>query len=462
MGKRREMDMLNGNLLKKIIVFTIPVMLSGILQLLFNACDLVVVGKFAGDQALAAVGATSSLTSLIVNLFIGISVGANVVVARAIGSKDEEKSEKTVHTAILFSLIIGFFLSIFGIAASGYLLKLMDTPFDVIEQSKLYLKIYFCGSIFNLVYNYGASILRAKGETKKPLYYLTVAGVVNVILNLFFVIVLDMDVAGVAIATIVSQGISAILVVRCLIKSEGYVHLNLNKLAIDKESLKEMILIGLPAGIQSSLFSISNVFIQKAVNSFDSSIIVAGNTASANIGGFIYTSMNAFYQACITFTSQNYGAGRLRNCKKVLWYCLLCVTVTGLAVGGIAVLLGEPLLGIYINGEEALEYGMLRLTIVGSTYFLCGIADVIVGGLRGLGYSIVPMLVSILGICAFRLLWIYTAFKVNHNLEVLYVSYPLSWLLTSFVHFACYFFIYSKLKINYVNKIKNKEMVVTH
>jgi len=461
MLKSKEVDMLNGNLLKKIIAFAIPVMLSGILQLLFNACDLIVVGKFAGDDSLAAVGSTNSLTSLVINLFIGISVGANVVVARSIGKKDKEKCAKTIHTAILFSVIAGFFLSVLGVVSARYLLELMDTTVDVIDKATVYLRIYFCGAIVNLVYNYGASILRAKGETKKPLYYLTIAGIVNVLLNLFFVIVLKMDVDGVAIATISSQLISAILVIRCLMKSGDYVRLDLKQLHIDKKSLKEMVLIGLPAGIQNSLFGISNVFIQTGVNSFNSTVIVAGNTASANIGNFIYTSMNSFYQACMTFTSQNYGAGRIRNCKKVLLNCLLCVVVAGIAIGGGAVLFAKPLLGIYVNGEEALKYGIIRLTIIGSTYFLCGIADVLVGSLRGFGYSIVPMIVSILGICAFRLVWIYTIFEANHTLEVLYYSYPASWILTAAVHLLCFNFIYKKLKKSY-NTLSLSEEIVTN
>ena len=455
MEDSRKIDMLNGNILKKIILFSIPLMLSGILQLLFNACDLIVVGKFAGDDSLAAVGSTSSLISLIINFFMGISVGVNVVVARAIGKKDREKSYNAVHTTIFFSLIIGFFLSVFGVFCARYLLELMDTTIDVIDKATLYLQIYLGGTIFNLVYNYGAAILRAKGETKKPLYYLTVAGVINVVLNLFFGLVLDMDVDGVAIATIASQGISAILVIKCLMESDDYVHLDLKKLKIDKQALKEVIIIGLPAGIQNSLFNISNVFIQKAVNSFNSTAVLAGNTASSNIGNFIYTSMSAFYQACLTFTSQNYVAGKMKNCKKVLFYSLLCVTVAGISIGGIAVLFGKQLLGIYTNGEEALKYGLIRLTIIGLTYFLCGIADVLVSSIRGLGYSTVPMFVSVLGICGFRLLWIYTVFKNNHTLSVLFYSYPISWVLTGIAHFICFLIIYKKIN----NKFEIKEEI---
>lgn len=446
MVKSKEMDMLNGNLFKKIIIFTIPVMLSGVLQLLFNACDLIVVGKFAGDHSLAAVGSTSALIHLIINLFIGVSVGANVAVARSIGRKDEDKCQKLVHTSILFSIIAGLFLTVFGIVAARYLLQLMDTTSDVLDKATLYLQIYFSGMIFNMIYNFGASILRSVGETKKPLYYLFLAGVVNVILNIFFVTVFDMDVDGVALATIISQAISAMLVIKCLMKKTGYVNLNLKKLSIDKKSLKEIVIIGLPAGIQGSLFSISNVFIQKAVNSFGSTAIVAGNTASNNIESFIYTSMNSFYQGCITFTSQNYGAGKIKNCKKVLINSLYCVIMTGIILGGVALLFSKPLLGLYINEKTSIEYGITRLTIIAFTYFLCGIMDVLVGSLRGLGYSIVPMIVSVLGICAFRLLWIYTVFKNNHTLNVLYVSYPISWILTALIHTTCLIFVFKKVK----------------
>lgn len=450
----KEIDLLHGNLLKKIIKFSIPVILSGILQLLFNACDLIVVGKFSGDDSLAAVGSTGALTALIINLFIGFSVGANVAVARSIGRKDKERCHDVVHTSILFSAIIGIFLTAFGVLTAKYWLIKMDTNDEILDKATIYLRICFAGMIFNMIYNFGAAIVRATGETKRPLYYLIFSGIVNVILNLIFVIVFKMDVAGVALATIISQMISAVLILIYLSKLEGYVHFNIKDLKIDKSSLNEIVLIGLPAGIQSSLYAISNVTIQTAVNSFNSTAVVAGNSASNNIGSFIYTSMNAFYQACITFTSQNLGARKIKNCKKVLVYCLLCVTVIGLGVGGIAVLFGAPLLGMYANGSEAIKYGLIRLSIVGLSYFLCGIADVIVGGLRGLGYSIIPMITSIIGICGIRLLWVYTAFENNHTLETLYISYPLSWGVTAIVHFVCYVFIYKKT-IKSINKSLN-------
>lgn len=443
--KTKNMDMLNGNLLKKIWIFTVPLWISGILQLLFNACDLMVVGSFAGEDSLAAVGSTSSITALIVNLFIGISIGANVVVARCIGSKDYKKCEKVVHTSILFSLIAGVFLMLVGIIGARLLLELMDTPNDIIDKAVLYLQLYFGGMIFYMLYNFGAAVLNAKGETKKPLYYLTLAGVINVILNLFFVIVLDMNVAGVAIATVTSQAVSAFLVIRNLIKSEDYVKLNIKNLRIDGESLKEIIYIGLPSGINSCLFSISNVVIQKTINSFGS-VVVAGNSASININSFIHTSMGAFCKACITFTSQNYGAGKLDNCKKAMWYSMSYAMGIGIALGLIAYFLATPLLGLYTDNSEAIKYGTIRLAIVGVTSFVCMIGDIFVAGLKGFGKSIMPMCMSIVGVVGVRLIWIWTVFAANPTLKTLYISYPISWIITGIAQGISYFIVFNKLK----------------
>lgn len=440
-----DMDMTEGNLFKKLIFFSVPVMASSIIQLLFNACDLIVVGNFAGNDSLAAVGSTTALINLIVNLFIGFSIGANVATAKAIGGNDYEKCQRVVHTSILFSVIAGAILMIFGFFTSGIWLQLMDTTNEALPKATIYLKIYFLGMIFNMVYNYGASILRAIGETKRPLLFLFIAGLINIGLNLLFVIVFKMDVSGVALGTIISEGVSSALVVLCLMRKKGFVNLNINKLKIHSKELKEIVLIGLPAGIQGALFSISNVFVQRAVNSFDSTEIVAGNTASSNIESFVYSSMNALYQACLSFTSQNLGAGKIKNCKRVLLYSLILVTIVGVLLGGGVVLLDRPLLSLYTQNEEALRYGILRLKIICLPYFLCGIMDVIVGGLRGLGYSIVPMIVSIGGVCVFRLVWIYTIFNNYHDLSILYWSYPISWLVTLSIHLLCYFFIYKKI-----------------
>lgn len=442
---QKEMDLTSGNFFKKIIIFTIPVILSSILQLLYNAVDLAVVGRFCGDVSLAAVGSTGALTNLIINLFMGVSIGANVAVAKAVGQKDESKVKKLVHTAILFSFFAGIFLMIFGIFTSGFWLEVMNTNADCIELATLYLQIYFGGMIFNMLYNFGAAILRAVGETRKPLYFLGIAGLANVGLNFLLVLVFHLDVAGVAIGTIVSQAISSVMIIVCLMRRKDAIQFHWKELRMEKGCLLEMILIGLPAGLQGTLFSISNVFVQSAVNSFDSSAVVAGNTASSNIEGFIYVGMNAFYQACITFTSQNLGARKLKNCKRILLCSLLYVSLTGIFLGGIVLLAGRPLLGIYTQSKESIDIGFRRLLIICTTYFICGIMDVLVGGLRGLGYSIIPMIVSVMGACVFRLIWIFTIFQIQHTLEILYISYPISWVLTGLIHLASYILVFKRV-----------------
>ncbi len=435
--------MTNGNLFKKILIFTIPIMLSSILQLLFNTVDMIVIGQFAGDASLAAVGSTSALINLIVNLFIGVSIGANVVVSKAVGQGSLEKAQRATHTAILFSFIAGAILIVFGVLTSRTWLELMGTTKESIDKATIYLQIYFAGSIFNMAYNFGASILKSVGETRRPLYYLLFAGIANALLNLLFVISFNMDVAGVALATIISQGISAILVIIYLMKRPGYVNLKLRKLRIHSKELVQMILIGLPAGIQSCLISFRNVFIQSAVNSFESTIIVSGNTASANIEGFVWVSMNSFYQAAIAFTGQNYGANKIKNSKKILLICMLYTFITGVILGGGAYLLRVPLVNLYTSGE-ALKYAEIRISIICLSYFLCGLMDLPVGSMRGLGNSFTPMVVSILGMVVFRIIWISTVFQANHELWVLYISYPISWIATELVHYICFIFTYKK------------------
>ncbi len=449
----KDMDMTNGNLAKKILIFTIPIMLSSILQLLFNTVDMIVIGNFAGDASLAAVGSTSALINLIVNLFIGISIGANVVVSRAVGQKNLEKAQKATHTAILFSILAGAILIVFGVFTSRIWLELMGTTSDSIDKATTYLQIYFAGSIFNMVYNFGASILKSVGETKRPLIYLFIAGVMNALLNLLFVIPFKMDVAGVALATIIAQGISAILVVIYLMKREGFVNLKLRKLRIYKKELGQMVLIGIPAGIQSCLISFSNVFIQSAVNSFNSTIIVSGNTAAANIEGFVWVSMNSFYQAAIAFTGQNYGANKIENSKKILALCMIYTLITGVLFGGGAYLLRGPLINLYTSGE-AVGYGEIRLTIICLSYFLCGLMDLPVGSMRGLGNSIAPMIISILGMVVFRIIWIATVFYYNHELWVLYISYPITWVGTGTVHYLSFLYTYK-------NRIKKMSSIET-
>lgn len=443
-AKSYEIDMCNGPLLGKILIFYVPLMLSGILQLLFNAADIVVVGHFAGNQSLAAVGSTSSLINLLVNVFIGLSVGANVLVARFYGAGQQKELSEMVHTAVMTSLVSGCILVVLGVALAQPALTLMDTPSDVIGQSVLYMRIYFLGMPAMMAYNFGSAVLRAVGDTKRPLYFLLFAGVVNVILNLIFVIVFSMGVAGVACATVISQIISAALVLRCLVKSDSGYRLDLKALKIVPDKLFKMIQIGVPAGLQGALFSISNVLIQSSVNSFGS-IAMAGNTAASNVEGFVYTSMNAFHQTAISFTGQNYGATNYKRIGKILLICQTSVLIVGLVMGNAVYGFSGILLRLYSPDAEVISYGVLRLSIICTTYCLCGMMDVMVGSLRGMGYSIMPMLVSLTGACLFRIVWIYTIFKQYHTLECLYISYPISWALTFLVHLLCFAIVYRRL-----------------
>ncbi len=440
-----EMDMCSGSLLPKILLYSLPLMLSGILQLLFNAADIVVVGRFAGNDALAAVGSTSSLINLLVNVFMGLSVGTNVMVARFYGAGQKKELEEMVHTAILTSIVSGVILIFVGLALSRPALLLMDTPENVIDQSVLYIRIYFVGMPAMMLYNFGSAVLRAVGDTRRPLYFLMIAGVINVVLNLFFVISLSMGVAGVALATIISQAVSAILVLLCLMRSESDYRVELNKLRIVKDKMLKMIQIGLPAGMQGALFSVSNVLIQSSVNSFGS-IAMAGNTAAQNLEGFVYTAMNALHQTCISFTGQNYGAKQYKRMGKILLICQGCVIVVGVLMGTGVYLAGGTLLKLYSPDPEVIQYGMLRLSYICTTYALCGMMDVMVGSLRGMGYSIMPMLVSLTGACLFRIVWIMTIFKAHHSLEILYVSYPISWGLTYAAHLLCFLVVYGRIR----------------
>ena len=436
--------MIHGPLLGKILIFTIPLMASSILQLLFNAADIVVVGRFAGSEALAAVGSTGALINLLTNVFMGLSVGANVLVARYYGAGQQEEASETVHTSSLLSIVAGLFLAVVGIGFAAPLLRLMGTPEDVLPLAALYIQIYFAGMPVVLIYNYGSAILRAIGDTKRPLYYLAVAGALNVVLNLIFVIPLQMSVAGVALATILSQALSAVLVLRCLMRAEGGCHLDLHRLRIYKTKLKKILQLGLPAGFQGSIFSLSNVLIQSSVNSFGS-IAMAGNSAAANIEGFTYVAMNSFHQAAITFVSQNMGAREFKRIRKVAIQCLICVVITGATIGNLSYLFGNTLLGIYSSDPQVIQYGMVRLSIIGTTYFLCGIMDVGVGCLRGINYSVLPMIVSLLGACGMRIIWIFTIFRRMHDQTILYRSYPISWFITSAVHIICFVLLFRRM-----------------
>ncbi len=444
--KNYQMDLCSGPILSRVLRFTLPLMLSSLLQLLFNAADIVVVGRFAGDTALAAVGSNSSLINLVTNVFMGLSIGANVLAARSFGAKDDGQLSRTVHTSMLVSILSGGILVLVGLVGGRQFLVWMASPPEVIDQATLYLRIYFLGMPAMMVYNFGAALLRAVGDTRRPLYYLSLAGVVNVLLNLFFVIVLRLDVAGVALATIISQYISSALVVRCLIRESGAIRLELKKLAIDWRVMVQILRIGLPASVQGVVFATSNVVVQSSVNSFGATV-VAGNSAAANIEGFVYVAMNAFYQACISFTGQNYGAGNFKRIRRIVFTCMACVAVAGFVTGNGALLFGRQLLGIYTTSPEVVEMGLLRLNIISRLYFICGMMDVMVGALRGIGYSLAPMIVSIVGVCGVRLVWLATVFRMEawHSTTTIYLSYPISWTITLSVHIICFVVIFRRL-----------------
>lgn len=424
-------------MLKKILVFSVPVVLAGTLQLLYNASDMIVVGRFAEAGSLAAVGATSALINLIVNVFMGLSVGTCVVVARCYGQRDYESASRAAHTSIVISIVCGIFVGFLGFFLARPLLELMATPEDVIDRAALYMKIYFIGIPGNMLYNFGSAIMRAGGDTRRPLYYLTASGIVNVLLNLLFVIVFHMGVAGVATATIISQLISAVLVTIHLCKTEGACKIEYKKLKISRHELLLIAKIGLPAGIQGSVFSISNVIIQSSVNSFGS-VVMDGNTAAGNLEGFIYTAMNSVSQAALSFVSQNYGAVKFDRIKKVTAICSVIVVVMGVVMGGLFYGFSDTLLGFYNKNPDVIAAGKIRMSIICTTYFTCGVMDVLSGSMRGLGKSTTSMIVSLIGACLFRIVWIYTVFAAEHTLFWLYISYPISWVLTDLTHFTCF------------------------
>ncbi len=439
--------MCEGPILKKMLLFALPLMASSLLQLLFNAADIIVVGRFAGDNSLAAVGSTTSLINLLVNLFMGCSIGANVLVARFFGAKKSDELSETVHTTMALSIVSGLILTVIGVIGAPVILELMQTPEEVLELAVIYLRTYFCGMTSMMVYNFGAAILRAIGDTKRPLYYLIIAGVINVVFNLFFVIVLKWDVFGVGLATTISQTISAVFIVRCLMNEQEAIRIYPKKIRIYKDKLLTILQIGLPAGFQGTLFSLSNVFVQSSVNLFGSTVM-AGNSAAQNIEGFIYVSTNAFHQASISFTSQNCGAGKYERINKILLVAQGCTVVIGSVFSLSAVAMGPLLLSLYTTSAAVVEAGMVRMKIIGSFYALCGIMDTMVGSLRGMGYSFVPMVVSLLGACATRLLWLATVFQIDtfHTIETVYIIYPISWVLTAVAHIITFMIVRKRIE----------------
>ncbi len=450
MGKSLQgkytIDMCSGSVYGKMLRFALPLMLSGILQLLFNAADIIVVGNFAGDESLAAVGATTTIINLTVTLFIGLSVGVNVLTANYFGAGMNEEVKATVHTAMAVSVVSGIFLTVIGIIFAPQILHMMKVPDDVIDLSVIYLRTYFSGMIAVMVYNFGSAVLRAVGDTQRSLYFLTVSGIINVGLNLIFVIVFHWGVFGVGLATVISQVVSAALVVITLMKEKSAIKLSLKELKIDRHKLLRIIQIGLPAGLQGMLFSISNLLIQSSVNSFGK-IVIAGNSASANVEGFAFTAMNAFHQGAVAFTGQNKGAGRYDRIGKILRTSLLYAFITGVVFAVIYNVFSYELIDLYTNSEEVIKAGVTRLVIIATAYFLAGMMDVVVGAIRGLGYSVVPMIVSVFGICIFRVFWIFCIFSQEqyHTIESIYYSYPISWILTLSVQLICYMVI--KVKV---------------
>ena len=438
-----EIDMCNGSIMDKLISFSLPLMLSSILQLMFNAVDIIVVGRFDSSQALAAVGSTTALISIFTNLFIGISLGANVLAARYFAAGRDKEMSEAVHTSITLALISGILMIFVGIGMTRPALELMDTPGDVIDLSVTYMRIYFCGMPFFMLYNYGAAILRAVGDTKRPLLFLAAAGMANVVLDLLLVIVIPLGVAGVAIGTVTSQFVSSILVLRCLYRSEGSYQLRFSKLTVKWVYLKRIFQVGIPAGIQSTVINFSNALLQSSVNSFGSTAM-AGYTAANNILGFLYVSVNAVTQACMSFTSQNYSVGKQKRMDRVLLDCVILSAGTAAVLGVGAYVFGSQLLGIYTSDREVIRCGLESLAITPVPSFLCGIMDLIPGALRGMGHSAVPMVLSVIGTVGTRVLWIYVFFPQHRSLYFLFISYPGSWIATIIMQAVCFWFVRKK------------------
>ncbi len=454
MKQKTEIIMIEGNLFSKLLIVAVPFVLSGILQLLYNAADLIVCGKYGSEHAVAAISATNSLINLIINLFMGLSVGANVLLARCFGEQNKEKGQKVVYTAMISSVVCGIVMGLFGFLMSRTFLTLTGTPTDIIDLSTTYLKIYCLGIPFSMIYNFGASLLRAIGDTKRPFVILALSGLCNVSLNLLFVIVFKMDVAGVSLATIISQGISAFFVVLCMINNKGFFNFKFKQMKFYKKEALEILKIGLPAGIQSTIFSLSNVLIQSSVNSLGTNVM-DGSGASGSLEGFVYTSMNAVATSCVAFVSANYGAKKKNNIKKVIMYTCLLVVLMDFIVGSIILTFQDQLLGLYVNTEEAMAAGKQRIVIIIGTYFLCGLMDTFAYSLRGIGYSITPAVVSLIGACGIRVLWIFTIFRMDefHSIFGVALSYPISWIITALAQFTIFLFLFSKIKFDKNNQL---------
>ena len=440
-----EMDMCSGPLMGKLISFAVPLILSSNLQLLFNAVDIIVVGKYSGSHSLAAVGSTTALINLLITLLIGISLGTNVLAGRFYACHDEEKMQQVVHTSMAFALAGGTVIGLLGILGSGPALHLMGTPDSVLKDALLYIRVYFLGMPFFMMYNYGAAVLRAVGDTKRPLLYLVIAGILNAGLNMILVIVFHMGVLGVAVATVISQIVSCLFVLKCLLKTDGCYKLHIEKMKINTDYLLPLFRIGLPAGIQSLVINFSNVLLQSSVNSFGD-IAMAGYTAANNIFGFLYVTVNSFSQTCMSFMSQNYGAGKRKRMDRVFWDCMLLSVGVTLTLGCGVYYFGEQILGIYTPSPQVIQCGMEVFLYTTTTYFICGIMDLIPGAMRGVGYSTVPMILSVIGTVGVRIFWIYCVFPTHHALDILFISYPLSWIITVIMQVICFIFVRRRVR----------------
>lgn len=447
MSVKTQIDMTRGPIFSKLLEFSVPLIFSSILQLFFNAADIIVVGRFAGDTSLAAVGSTSSLINLLVNLFMGLSVGTNVIAANYFGQGNREELQNTVHTSMLLSLISGVILTFTGVIFAKPILYLMQSPQDVLNLSAVYLRIYFGGITASMIYNFGSALLRAQGDTKRPLIILLIAGIINVILNLIFVIFLHLDVAGVAYATVISQLFSAVMVVIILCREDNDFRLDFRKITIVPHILAKIIKIGIPAGFQGIMFSFSNVIIQSAINSFGQ-VVISGNSAAINLEGFVYTSMNGFSQGALTFTSQNLGAGKKDRIKKIVGISHFSIIVIGLALGWAGILFNDQLLSFYTKTPEVIEVGKIRIWVIFSTYFMCGIMDAMANIIRGCGHSLLPAIVTIFGASVLRIMWLATVFMIPqfHTPFVVFLSYPISWTITWIIHLVCFIVIFKKIK----------------
>ena len=430
---KNTVDMTEGPFFKKMLSFAIPLVITGILQCFYNAADLIVVGQFRGDLAVAAVGSTGSLTNLIVGFFMGLSVGAGVCVAHYVGAKEHEEVKKVVHTSVVLSLFCGVVIAVIGFFLSREMLLWMDTPEDVLPLSTLYMKIICLGFPATMIFNYVASMIRSMGDSKRPLIFLSISGLVNICLNVFLIVVFDMGVDGVAIATVVSQYLSAMMAVGYLMKTDGLLHLSLKDLRIHASKVRKILHIGIPSGLQGTLFSLSNIIIQSSINSFGDSV-VAGSAASASLEGFLYIAMNAMYHVSVTFVGQNVGARKFENIKRITAYSAVLVTAVGVIGGAILLLLRGPLISLYVSSDAATEAALQRLWIISTTYFLCGLMEVFCGALRALDRSVTAMIISLGGVCGLRILWIETVFKCFPSPQTIYISYPITWIVCALMH----------------------------